>query len=86
MKTIDIHDATAPLTDYLNVVMREPVIIMSSGKPLMALMDVEDLDFETISLSFNSDFMELIQHSRTRLEQEGGISREEMRRRLGMDE
>ena len=86
MKTIDIHDATAPLAEYAYVVTTEPVLITSHGKPLMALVDVEDVDFETISLSTNPDFIDIIQHSRKRHEKEGGISSEEMRRRMDLIE
>ena len=52
----------------------------------MALVDLEEVDFETISLSINPVFIELIQHSRKRHEQEGGISSEEMRKRLNLRE
>jgi prevent-host-death family protein len=86
MKTIDIHEATEPLADYAKIVTTEPIIITSHGKPLMALVDVEEVDFETISLSTNPAFIDLIQHARTRHEQEGGISSEEMRRRLNLSE
>jgi len=86
MKTIEIDEATAPLAEYARLVTTEPVIITSHGKPIMALVDVEDVDFETIALSTNPDFLEVIQHSRKRQEQEGGISSEEMIRRLNVSE
>ena len=86
MKTIDIHEATDPLADYAQVVTTEPIIITSHGKPVMALIDVEEVDFETISLSMNPAFIDLIQHARKRHEQEGGISSDEMRDRLNLTE
>jgi PHD/YefM family antitoxin component YafN of YafNO toxin-antitoxin module len=86
MKTLDIHEATAPLSDYASMVVTEPVIITSQGKPFMALIDIEDLDFETLALSLNPEFIGIIQQSRRRHEQEGGISPEEMRRRLNLTE
>jgi antitoxin (DNA-binding transcriptional repressor) of toxin-antitoxin stability system len=86
MKTIDIHDATAPLSEYAALITTEPVIITIQGKPYAALVDIENVDFETLSLSLNPEFIEIIQHSRRRQEQEGGISSEEIRRRMELDE
>ena len=65
------------------MITTEPMLIMSDGKPLMALLDMKDTDFETLSLRTNPEFMEIIWQSRERHEKEGGISSEEMRRRLG---
>nr|VFJ72041.1 MAG: prevent-host-death family protein [Candidatus Kentron sp. FM]VFJ72206.1 MAG: prevent-host-death family protein [Candidatus Kentron sp. FM]VFK19842.1 MAG: prevent-host-death family protein [Candidatus Kentron sp. FM] len=84
MKTMDISEATASLAEYARVVATEPVVITSDGRPLMALLDMKDTDFETFSLSTNPEFMEVIRQSRERHEKEGGISGEEMRRRLGL--
>nr|VFJ70419.1 MAG: Antitoxin Phd_YefM, type II toxin-antitoxin system [Candidatus Kentron sp. FM]VFJ70803.1 MAG: Antitoxin Phd_YefM, type II toxin-antitoxin system [Candidatus Kentron sp. FM]VFK18728.1 MAG: Antitoxin Phd_YefM, type II toxin-antitoxin system [Candidatus Kentron sp. FM] len=84
MKTMDISEATASLAEYARVVAAEPVVITSDGKPLMALLDMKNTDFETFSLSTNREFMKIIGQSRERQENEGGISSEEMRRRLGL--
>jgi hypothetical protein len=43
----------------------------------------ESADMESLSLSLNPDFMEIIERSRQRQDEEGGISSEEMRRRFG---
>nr|VFJ66754.1 MAG: prevent-host-death family protein [Candidatus Kentron sp. FW] len=84
MKTMDISEATASLAEYARVVAAEPVVITSDGRPLMALLDMKDIDFETFSLGTNPEFMQIIRQSRERHEKEGGISGEEMRRRLGL--
>ncbi len=41
-------------------------------------------DWETESLSNNPKFLAILERSRKRLREEGGISSEEMRRRLGL--
>lgn len=41
-------------------------------------------DLENIALSTNPKFIAIIEHSRLRQEKEGGISSDEMRRRLGL--
>lgn len=86
MKIVEIAEATATLAEYTSELLDEPVIITSKGQPIAALITLENVDFETISLSSNPQFIELIEHSRTRRRVEGGISSTEMRRRLGLSE
>ncbi|MBW4634688.1 MAG: hypothetical protein KME30_23100 [Iphinoe sp. HA4291-MV1] len=64
----------------------QPVIITSNGQPIAALITLENADLETVSLSSNPKFIELIERSRARRRAEGGISSTEMRRRLGLSE
>jgi prevent-host-death family protein len=85
MKTVEIKQATAPLADYARDVEKEPVIVMEHGRPVAALMPIENADRETVMLSTNPQFLALIERSRRRHETEGGISTEEMRRRLGAE-
>ena len=59
-----------------------PVAIIQPLVPLV-LIEAEETDLESVSLSTNPQFLELIERSRQRHEIEGGISSEEMRRRLG---
>jgi len=85
MKTVEIKQATAPLADYARDVEKEPVIVMEHGRPVAALMPIENADLETVMLSTNPQFLALIERSRRRHETEGGLSSEEMRRRLGAE-
>jgi prevent-host-death family protein len=84
MRIIEQAEAKAPLAEYTAEVDKEPVIVTSKGKPIAALVSVENVDLETVSLSINPKFLELIERSRARQRVEGGISSEEMRRRLGV--
>jgi hypothetical protein len=45
-------------------------------------VSIPNADIETVSLSNNPKFIALIERSRARQKSEGGISSEEMRRRL----
>ncbi|MEW6417751.1 MAG: type II toxin-antitoxin system prevent-host-death family antitoxin [Nitrospirota bacterium] len=81
-KTVEISKANLPLSDYTKKVKREPVIITKEGKPVAVLVSISNADIETVSLSNNPKFIALIERSRTRQKSEGGISSEEMRRRL----
>lgn len=84
MITLEISKATAPLADYAQKVKTEPVVLTSGGKPIAALLSIEDADWESVKLNLNPKFIAVIEHSRARQRAEGGISSEEMRRRLGL--
>ncbi len=84
MKIVEVADANETLATYTSSLTEEPVIITSNGQPIAALVILENVDMETISLSTNPKFIELIERSRSRRRSEGGISSVEMRRRLGL--
>lgn len=84
MKTIELTKATAPLRKYAEGAQRELVVVTRRGKPMAAVVPVADYDLESLSLSTNPRFLEIIAESRRRLEEEGGIPIEEVRRRLGI--
>ena len=84
MKTIELVSATAPLSEYARKLNHEPIILTTDGKPIVALVPIENTDMETVSLSYNPKFLAIIERSRARQKAEGGISSDEMRRRLGL--
>lgn len=84
MKIVEKTEAKAPLADYAAQVAQEPVIVTVNGKPVAALVAIENADLETVSLNTNAAFLDLIERSRARHCAEGGLSSEEMRRRLGL--
>lgn len=85
MKIIELSEAKSSLAAYANEVSGEPLVIAVDGKPVAALVSLENTDFETISLSMNPQFMSLIERSRARQQREGGISSKEIRQRLGVE-
>lgn len=86
MKTVEATQPTAPLAEYVRHLSAEPLIITFNGKPVAALVSVENIDVESASLSTNPEFLAIIERSRYRLASEGGISGEEIRRRLKIRE
>ena len=84
MKTLGIKQATAPLAEYVRRVGEGPVIVSVKGKPVAALVSLENRDWETVRLSSHPEFLALIERSRTRQKKEGGITSNELRRRLGI--
>lgn len=84
MKMLEMARATAPLAEYAQEVSKEPVILTVAGKPVAALVSIENADLETVTLSTHPKFLALIERSRVHQSTEGGISSAEMRHRLGL--
>ena len=84
MKALGIKQATAPLAEYVRTVGEGPVIVSVKGKPVAALVSLENADWETVRLSNHPKFLALIERSRARQKKEGGISSTELRLRLGI--
>ena len=82
MKTIEIGEASNPLSDYVKGVQTEPLIITDNGTPTAVILPLVNSDWESVSLSTNPEFIAFIERSRARMAAEGGISAEEMRRRV----
>ena len=82
MKALDITKATASLAEYAKGASKEPVVVTVGGKPVAAVVAIENTDLETVSLGTHPLFLALIERSRSRQKAEGGISTTEMRRRL----
>ena len=84
MKLMELEKATGSLVRYARGARKEPIILTTHGKPVVALLFIGNVDWETVSLSTNPDFLEIIEESRKSLREKGGISEEEMHRRLGL--
>jgi antitoxin (DNA-binding transcriptional repressor) of toxin-antitoxin stability system len=82
MKIVEKVDATATLAEYTADIANGTVIVTSEGRPVAALVPIENADLETVSLSTNREFLQLIERSRARTIAEGAISSEEMRARF----
>jgi antitoxin (DNA-binding transcriptional repressor) of toxin-antitoxin stability system len=83
MKIVEKADATATLAEYTAEIAAGAIIVTNDGRPVAALVPIENADLETVSLSTNREFLELIERSRTRTIADGAISSEEMRARFG---
>ena len=72
------------LRNYAERVKDAPIVILDHGRPVAALLPLDNTDIETATLSTNPKFLALIERSRHRQTTEGGISSQEMRKRLGI--
>ncbi len=83
IRAVEISEAVQSLGEYAQQIGSGPVVVTQGGQPVAVVVSIENADMESISLSLNPDFMEIIDRSRARQKNEGGISSEEMRRRFG---
>lgn len=82
MRTLEIGEATGSLAEYARKADAGPLVITDAGRPIAAVVAIENTDLESLALGTDPKFQEIIQRSRKRQREEGGISSEEMRRRL----
>ena len=81
MKVIEKANATQTLAQYAGEIDSGPVVVTNEGRPVAVLVPIANADLETVGLSTNREFIDLIERSRARVRAEGGISPNEMRRR-----
>jgi len=84
MKTLEISKARRSLASYSKKARKEPMVVTANGKPIAALIGIQNADMETVTLSNNPQFLALIERSHQRQSQEGGISGEQMRPQLSL--
>jgi antitoxin (DNA-binding transcriptional repressor) of toxin-antitoxin stability system len=83
VRRVEVADATESLATYIRKAAGSgAVVVTDDGQPVAALVMLEDTDLETVALSSDPEFLELIRNSRARHAQEGGLSSAEVRRRL----
>ncbi|MEQ8973100.1 MAG: hypothetical protein RIE73_22190 [Coleofasciculus sp. C1-SOL-03] len=75
-------DCVASLADYVRSLGREPAIAGFEGKPVAVL--VATADIETVSLSSNTQFLDIIERSRQQQKAGKVVNSEEVRKTLGL--
>jgi len=67
VKKVEVIDATESLAAYVRKADEGPVVVTDAGRPVAALVILENTDLETVALSTDPEFLELIQSSRARV-------------------
>ncbi len=83
MKTVEMAEATASLSDYARKVRQETLIVTRRGKPVAALMPVDArTDLENLVVTTHPTFRAIMERSEARYKAEGGLSTKQVRARL----
>jgi PHD/YefM family antitoxin component YafN of YafNO toxin-antitoxin module len=81
---MELNRAIGPLREYAKAQPSEPLVLTTRGKPVAALIHLDDADWESVSLSLNPKFIALLERCRRRARKEGTISLAEVKRQLGI--
>ena len=85
MKTLEMSEATAQLKEYARSARREPLLITLNGKPYATLSAVGAMtDLENLTVSTHPTFLAIMERSDKRWREEGGLTSDEVRARLGL--
>ncbi len=85
MKTVELAEATASLSEYARRLRKEAVVVTLRGKPLATLSAVpEGADWESLAIATHPKFLAIMERSRASHREHGGISPDEMRRHFGI--
>jgi antitoxin (DNA-binding transcriptional repressor) of toxin-antitoxin stability system len=85
MKTVEIAEATEPLSEYARRVKDEAVVVTLRGKPVATLMAVpKGAYWESLAIGSHPRFLDLMERSRIAHREHGGVSPDEMRRHFSL--
>ncbi len=82
MRTIALENHDSALREIINLISQEPLVVTEKGKPLAAIVGIDQDTIEALALGNNPDFLAIIARSRESYRRHGGISLDEIRREL----
>jgi antitoxin (DNA-binding transcriptional repressor) of toxin-antitoxin stability system len=85
MRNIEVTQANETLGQSVRDLSGEPLVVTEAGVPIAALVPIDDLDLESLSLASNPRFLAIIEEARAQCRQGSGLSTEEVRRELGLN-
>ena len=80
MKTIELSTATRSLAEYASEIGDEMVVLTDHSKPVAAIVSLKHVDSESLALSMNAEFMEIIAQARREVAAGDVITLDEMKR------
>jgi antitoxin (DNA-binding transcriptional repressor) of toxin-antitoxin stability system len=79
VKTVELADANAPLSEYAREATKQTLVVTRKGKPILALVRLPpDTDLENLAVKTHPTFQAIVQRAEARYQAEGG----QVRRRL----
>jgi antitoxin (DNA-binding transcriptional repressor) of toxin-antitoxin stability system len=84
MRTVEISEAADSLPEYGRGKRGETWVLMRRGRPVAAVVPLDDEDYFSMRLANNPRFIALIDRSRASYKATGGVSLAEMRRKYGV--
>lgn len=82
MKTIDLDKASKPLADYAANLGADSIVVTLNRKPVAALVSLQNVDRESLSLSLDPSFLEIIRRARAEVRRGDVHSLEQIKREM----
>ncbi|MBD2481222.1 MULTISPECIES: type II toxin-antitoxin system Phd/YefM family antitoxin [Planktothrix] len=80
MKTIELSTASQSLSAYAEEFSQETIVLTVNGKAVAAVVSLEGVDPESLVLSTNQEFLEIIQNSRNEFKSKKTLSLEDIKK------
>ncbi len=84
MKTIEISTASKTLAEYARELDDDFVVLTSNNKPVVAIVSLKNLDPESLALSTNAEFLDVIELARRECAAGQTISLSAMKQKFGV--
>ncbi len=84
MKTIEISTASGTLAEYAGDLEDDFVVLTSNNTPVAAIVSLKNVDPESLALSTNSEFLEIIDKARQEISAGETIPLDSMKKELGL--
>jgi hypothetical protein len=81
-KTIELSTAKQPLSAYADEFGQDIVVLTLNGRAIAAVVALEDMDLELLSLSLNPEFVAILERARQEFTEGKTLSLEEMKREV----
>ena len=82
MKTLELSEASRPLSEYAGALGDEPLVLVAGTEPVAALVSLSDVDRESLALSSHPGFLKIIRAAREEAANGDVVSLEEMKREM----
>ena len=82
MKTIEVSTTSKPLSEYIKELNDEIVVLTFHRKPVAAIISLEKVDRESLSLSTNPEFLAIIEKAREEFRMGNKLSLDEMKQEI----
>lgn len=85
MKTIEISTASKTLAEYAKDWDEDFVVLTSNSRPVAAIVSLKSIDPESVALSTNPEFLEIIDQARREVAEGKIVPLDTMRRKFGLE-
>jgi PHD/YefM family antitoxin component YafN of YafNO toxin-antitoxin module len=84
MKSLELSGSDKRLTEYIQTNSEEPLILTLEGRPVAAVVSLEEVDLESIALANNPYFQEIIESSIKSIETGPNLTIDQMREKYNI--